>query len=538
MQIIFKQIPQKAKLLAIGNLYRPNIHGSQWKIGSTIRLEDGSDKDISLGIEALCLLGIGRKFVQRDDKPYETMTFSRPITLPPVESWLERPLGLCGRMPKKYCHVPEVANQKCFVFESDGWIVWLPKFELARKLFFHTNKLASAACVPNGLEMLFNVEEDEESGETRISTMPKTGISAKLIAQGGYRNLFSWLLLNPGIKKSYESIWQCLNRESKVTPGYSRWQFNFEPPYEIGGVSIDVIGPYDRESNELLVWEIASIPKLPNSVSNKVQFFHPSIKRPVTNERGPGGKRLRKNDGIEVDLEEESDEDKQHDLIQLPLEGLGYSHPIEARLGYSGESKGRTGKKSLVVSDGDAESTDTSLGEDVTGGTGTPGDIDQLDDGDNPTQEQRDRFLLFIEIIKRVSDYPSIHFEGMKIAPLPKVNRCTLHALNDGTPRHYMLAKLIIDDGRVRYALEIDTSDRDSLSTKVFEIKAGVSHKDCIEKILLMVVKKSIHWPDKSFFNKYTLMNSEVAHPRSGNNQFSEEQLEKWKHRLLKELEK
>ncbi|WP_345848925.1 Tn7-like element transposition protein TnsE [Shewanella algae] len=536
MQTIFKQIPQNAKLQSIGNLYRPNTPGSQWKIGSRFKLEDGSERDISFGIEALCILGMGRKFVQGDGKPYETMAFSRPYTLPAVEAWLERPLGECGRISKKLSQIPEVANQKCFVFESDGWTVWLPKFELARKLFFHTNKLASAAHVPNGLEMLFNVEEDEESGETRISTPAKTGIPAKLIAQGGYRDLFTWLLLNPGIKKSYESIWRCINRESSATPGYTRWQFNFEPPEELEGASIEVVGPYDKDSREQLVWEIAAIPRLPNSVSEIARFFHPGIKRPVAGEGGSGGRGASNNGGIEVDLEEEADEDKSHELIQLPLEGLGYSQPIKAKLGYSGGSRGGTGKKTGEIPGGDRNPKDTSIGEDVTGGTGNPGDIDQLGDEEDTAAEQRDRFALFIEIIKRISKSNELQYEGMNIVPLPKVSRCRLHVFSDGTPRHYLLAKFILKDGSVRYALEIDTSDRDSLSTKVFGIGPGIKHSDALEKILGVMVRKSLHWPDKTFFNKYCTACAEVAHPRSADNVFSEEQMDSWMGRILEAL--
>lgn len=86
------------------------------------------------------------------------------------------------------------------------------------------------------------------------------------------------------------------------------------------------------------------------------------------------------------------------------------------------------------------------------------------------------------------------------------------------------------------YALEVDTSDRDSLSTKVFGIAHGIKHSDALEKILGVTVRKSLHWPDKTFFHKYCTACAELAHPRSADNVFSEEQMENWMSRILEAL--
>ena len=115
-------------------------------------------------------------------------------------------------------------------------------------------------------------------------------------------------------------------------------------------------------------------------------------------------------------------------------------------------------------------------------------------------------------------DYNKSGGAGKKRKPSDKKLGRRLHVFSDGTPRDYLLAKFRLKDGQVRYVLEVDTSDRESLSTKVFGVALGIKHTDALEKILGMTVKKSLHWPDKTFFNKYCVICAEVAHPRSANN--------------------
>ena len=58
--------------------------------------------------------------------------------------------------------IPEIAEQKCFSFEINGINYWLPKFELARKLFFHAGFIVRAAYQPHGLDLLFSIQKDED----------------------------------------------------------------------------------------------------------------------------------------------------------------------------------------------------------------------------------------------------------------------------------------------------------------------------------------------------------------------------------------
>lgn len=104
---------------------------------------------------------------------------------------------------------PEISGQRCLVFEVDGLTVWLPKFELARKMFFH------AAFIVRSLRTewlaivgLITGERDAVHIHTpwkhKLVSLPKIGL---------LHNHFSWLLLNQDVRRSFESIWQSPNQQ-------------------------------------------------------------------------------------------------------------------------------------------------------------------------------------------------------------------------------------------------------------------------------------------------------------------------------------
>ena len=277
----FKQIPKDAKLLALGNFFRSDNVTSFWRLATSFRNKQQAIDNIKLNIETACILGVGREFVQEENFPYTSMKFTRDIILPDINTWVELPLGRCPRLSNELANIPEVAAQKCFVFEFAGSKVWLPKFELARKLFFHTGFLARAAFTPNGLAQLFTVIKDEEKGATYIKTQSSTGVPAKYIRHQDYRQFFTWLMLNPEAKESFETIWGYLCNEQVRTNSYWRWQFNFNPPSFLTGLKITARGPFNKETGEMLVWELAALHNLPNQAKGEVEFFHPKIKKPV-----------------------------------------------------------------------------------------------------------------------------------------------------------------------------------------------------------------------------------------------------------------
>lgn len=178
-----------------------------------------------------CVLAVGREFPGEEGAPYRSSGFKKAVVLPPIDSWRERQLGDCPRLARRLAANPEISGQRCFVFEVDGLTVWLPKFELARKLFFHAAFIVRAAFEPNGLDMAFTIYKEGDA--VHIHTPTKTGAPSQLLKIKGYRDHFSWLLLNQDVKRSFESIWQSLNQEQERTSqesAYARWKFDFMAP--------------------------------------------------------------------------------------------------------------------------------------------------------------------------------------------------------------------------------------------------------------------------------------------------------------------
>ncbi len=508
-KIFFRQIPKGAKVLAIGNIFRSKNPGSFWRVASLLEVNDQVQSK-TFNPELACLLGVGRVFIQEENEPYVSKGYRQTLSLPDIDSWQERPLGECHRLARPLARMPEVAHQKCFVFEVAGITYWLPKFELARKLFFHAGFLSRAAFEPNGLDMLFTVTREE--GVIHINTPAKTGAPARILQNEAYRNHLSWLLLDPEVKRSFESIWQCLN-EAKPDDksGYLRRQFDFHPPSCVSGVEIVALGPLDWESKEMLVWEIKALKGLKWMCFQEVQFHHPALKLSVSGELGGARPPSSNSDSIELDGERDTNEDKTRQLLDLPPEAFSFQGHCRTRAVYQGQRGSRLGQKQegeLLPGDG----AHLGLCDDVTGGELAPAELQQLDD---PAEQQSypNRFESLKEIIKEIAKQPDIELLAMVVKPLPHVPRRGHHLMEDGTPRCYLVAHFRLSSGQERFLLEVDTSDnKKRLSTRIVRMMPGVDAAQAITQILKDTVQASLRWPMS--IQKFCDGNEPVHHPK------------------------
>lgn len=517
-RILFRQIPKNAKLLAVGNFFRANSSGASWHLASIFSQKNEVEQR-QFGLEMSCILGVGREFVAEDDVPYRAHGFQKKLKLPPIAEWREKPLGECPRLAKRLARNPEVASQRCFVFEADGITFWLPKFELARKLFFHASFLARSAFEPSGLDMIFSVQRDKDA--IHIHTPAKTGVPARLLQMESYRDLFSWLLLSDGVKQSFESIWRCLNQEQFSSGGrYTRWRFNFEPPATISGVSMEVLGPLDRDSKEMLVWEIKTLQGLELNCFQPILLHHPALKLSVSGDRG--GTRnpsSSSNDDIILDTEEDTNEDKDRQLLDLPMEGLSFRGQRNIRAVYQGQRVSRFGQK-LEGEDLPGHGSLLGLCDDVAGGHIPPAELQQLE---GQQEEQlvveelpNNRFeILKGIIINQIANEPDIDLLELEVKPLPQVLRRSYHQMDDGSPRCYLKANFRLKNGQEKYLLEVDTSDnKKRLSTRIVRMKPGVNSSQAIVQILKDTVQGSLRWPMS--IGVYCCNNDAIHHPKDG----------------------
>ena len=105
---------------------------------------------------------------------------------------------------------------------------------------------------------------------------------------------------------------------------------------------------------EMLIWEISTLQGLDaGSSEQEIYFHHPSLKLPVRGTgEGRGGSRAQGTDDIEVDTDQESDEAKERQSIELPMEDIVFSNSATTKLAYNGKPlhgkiKARYGTKFL-----------------------------------------------------------------------------------------------------------------------------------------------------------------------------------------------
>jgi hypothetical protein len=509
---LIKKIPVNARLVGLGNQFRRDVPSDFWHFSAYFNKDDGTSHNDNFDLEAMCLMGLGRTFTQ-DEHLFTSGGYRKALKLPPVAQWQEARLSSFQRLSKKLSGTKEVANQRCFLFQSDGLKVWLPKLELARKLFFHAGFLVRAAYQPNALDLMFNVKSWEFDSTYLIETLDANGAPVEFIRQPVYRSFLSWLLLNKDIRQSFNSIWQCLNQEQFIANGYCRWAFNFIPPTGLSDLDMDVHGVFNEEKNELLVWEINSIKVLPNTVLGETLFSHPKLKNHVRTPGSKGGSfGGQGGDNLLIDTELEPSTDTTKILLDLLSEGLQISHPIQTKVKYAGEISSGNGKPNQ--GDDDSGTTQQVVGtkDDVEGGQGKAADFDALQESDNDTERFRDRFKVFIDLIKQLANEPDLELISLIVKPLPEVKRCHLHLMADGTERCYLLAKLMVGK-QVRYVLEVDTSDgKRRISTKMFNVNSPMQEQELISNILVLLLKNSLRWPVTIFKNHMTGVKS-VKHP-------------------------
>ena len=530
---IFRRIPQHAKLIALGNQFRRDDPSSFWRFSTFFSGLDRLEYSENFDLEALCVMGLGRKFMQNTEHLYESSGFHQTLTFPALEQWQDALLGDCPRLSKRLAAKIEVANQKCFVFTAGKVTVWLPKLELARKLFFHAGFMVRAAYLPNGLDNLFQISVANDKFSYEVFTPIQTGVPIAFLKQSAYREFFSWLLVNKDIRNSFESIWQKLNAEQVIKNGYCRWVFNFNPPSSIVGVEARCRGIYDHDEQEMLVWEIASLSGLPYNNPHTVIFSHPQLKQPIKNGGHPGsGSGGHFLTAIEINTEDEPSSGNERVRIELPSESLSFAQEIKTKINYQGQRGSLGGKR---VGDGlSDEQAPKNLGvkDDAIDGNGLAGDFEQLGKYDeNITSRYAERFTVLIAVINQLSQDQSLSYLGTKIETLPVVKRCSYHRMKDGNPRCYLLAKFKRADGNLRYILDIDTSDGvRSISTQI--LHSCPDFYELLDKTLILTLRRSLNWNIAK-----PLKFAAVKHPElSINEDLKTKRIESWGSRLLSSL--
>lgn len=508
-----KKIPINAKLVGLGNCFRREQPSDFWHFSAYFAQQNAELLTENFDLEALCVMGLGRTFVQ-NEQLYTPGGYRKSFQLPPVEQWQEARLGSFSRLAKKLSVNREITNQRCFLFQSDDLKVWLPKVELARRLFFHAGFLVRAAYQPNSLDLMFNVSP-KPYGAYEIDTLDANGAPVDFIRQPVYRAYLSWLLLNPDVRQSFNSIWQCLNQEQHIANGNCRWVFNFIPPSGLSGLTVDAAGIFNEDKNELLVWEVNTVHGLPNTVFGAVTFSHPKLKEQVRSQgSGVGQSGGSGSRDLLIDTELEPSLNTNRILLDLLSGGLNIKDPIPTKVKYAGELHSGVGRRGSEADEAETSPQTVGTKDDVIGGCGKGAEFDGLPEQDDDTERFKDKFSVFIEIIHQIANEPGIELLSLVVKPLPEVRRCHLHLMADGSERCYLLAKFLVR-GQIRYVLEVDTSDnKRQLSTRLFSLKEGVLEYYFFQNLLFSLLKSSLRWTESLFITQAKKA-ERVMHPAS-----------------------
>ena len=425
-------------------------------------------------------------------------------------------------------------------------IVHLPQLELARALFFHNAYFARNALSQNFLSLEFDVQRVSEN-HVLITELSPSSFPLSQYNHPGMRNLLAWILTNPEIRRSYESIAAYCFNEKIQGKNKEWWYFNFDSP-SLANVEITVKAYYSKKLDQIYINEIVEIKGLESNLPKKIDFSSPRFtQNKSTSSTGKSGtySNLQEPESPEIDDSQEANSDRK--ILTLPSSPvlLSFSDPVLTRKIYNKKRANNTSLPSQEeeIQDYDAVGTD----EATRVGTIGRGEFEGLEDESNNLDLLMDRFEAFRFMIERFIEQNNIKVTTSKIYNLPRLQRSKLHMTLDGNKRSLMIYRLdkLFDHNFIIF--EIDVTDNvKKLSTLVLCLKDMKEFDETsIETMMKKIMQRSLRWPTLKYFADYGSAKT-LHHPKNLNelNESSHE-FELWVERfdkiikgLLQKLEK
>ena len=425
-------------------------------------------------------------------------------------------------------------------------IVHLPQLELARALFFHNAYFARNALSQNFLSLEFDVQRVSEN-HVLITELSPSSFPLSQYNHPGMRNLLAWILTNPEIRRSYESIAAYCFNEKIQGKNKEWWYFNFDPP-SLANEEITVKAYYSKKLDQIYINEIVEIKGLESNLPKKIDFSSPRFtQNKSTSSTGKSGtySNLQEPESPEIDDSQEANSDRK--ILTLPSSPvlLSFSDPVLTRKIYNKKRANNTSLPSQEeeIQDYDAVGTD----EATRVGTIGRGEFEGLEDESNNLDLLMDRFEAFRFMIERFIEQNNIKVTTSKIYNLPRLQRSKLHMTLDGNKRSLMIYRLdkLFDHNFIIF--EIDVTDNvKKLSTLVLCLKDMKEFDETsIETMMKKIMQRSLRWPTLKYFADYGSAKT-LHHPKNLNelNESSHE-FELWVERfdkiikgLLQKLEK
>ena len=414
-------------------------------------------------------------------------------------------------------------------------ICCIPKFELARVLFFYNEYLATASLEERVLSADFYTSFIDE--RHIIEVLPHCSLTAQDFKDDVLRSHLAWLLLNNEVRQSYESIRKNLKDKVRSKNNYENWVLNFTPP-PLKNIKIKARF-YKNQNGVYRVDEILSISNLISNIGPNVDFVgedfvdnRQSI-NPLANEIK--AKPQNKDNSHTIDDAQEADVDRSKQTIMTPQVALQFQDPIKTSIDY-GKVNSHNGPKIADEEgiDDEPKTTIVATDEATIFGNVPKGDFQNIQDNSDHTINNAKDFQAIIRLLEYFKAKHSINDLAIQYHELFKVKGFRRHTTKDGRLRNMM-------EARFQYAnqnfsiFEVYTEDINTrLSTLIVKVDSYDQLERKMYRFMTNIVKSSISWKDAAaLFSNYETLNHPIGFYEK---EFDERMLQKWLNGLESKL--
>ncbi len=520
-------VPSDAHLTNIGSLSRKSGYDS-WLINVNYNTSTG-EKDWK-GIKfsnapALCR---GRMYSNEYDGSKKGSVFE--FTIDDLENWSD-----IEYFHAKYFESPAPITLSTVGARNVSAVCHIPKFELARVLFFYNTYLASSALQDKALNLDFKTSFTDKHHVIEVKT--HCPLTQKDFKDDVLRSHLAWLLLNDEMRQSYDSIRKSLIDEVESNNNYENWVFNFTPP-PLKNIKIKARF-YKNQNGVYRVDEILSIGNLISNVGPNVDFIG---ERFVDNKQSinPSANEIKvkpqnSDNSHIIDDSSDADIDKSKQTIDAYQVALQFQDPIKTSIDYQ-KIRSRKGPK-LVDEEGiddEPKTTVVATDEATVFGDIPKGDFQNIKDTSDQTVNNAKDFEAITHLLERFRAKYSNDGLALQYHELPKVKHCRRHKTKDGRPRIMMEARFQYASQRFSI-FEVYTADIDKLlSTLIVKVDSYDQLERKMSEFMTSIIKGSISWTDAApLLGDYETLN----HPTGFyEKEFDERMLQKWLSGLQKKI--
>lgn len=520
-------LPSDALLTNIGSLSRGDGYKDWLVTVNYIKSRNESDwKSIKFSnAPALCR---GRMYSNGSDGSRKGPVFE--FTIDDLKDWCN-----FDYFHAKYLESPAPITLSPVSAHNTSAICRIPKFELARVLFFYNSYLATSALENKALDVDFKTNIIKKN--SIIEVLPYCPLKPKDFKDDVLRSHLAWLLFNEEVRQSYDSIYWHLMQETTHNGDYKNWVFNFTPPPL---KNIKIKARFHIGQNDMYrVDEILSITNLISDVGSDVDFIgeHFVDNRQSINPLATEVTVKPKNNDNShiIDDASDADIDRSKQTIMTPQVALQFQDPIKTSIDYK-KIRSRKGPKLVDEPDNDGEPRTTVVATDEAT---VVGDVPQADyqnvqDNSDDVVNNAQNFEAIIRLLERFKVKHSVNDLALQYHVLPRVKGFRRHRIEGGLPRTMMEARFQYAN-QIFSIFEVYTADINKrLSTLIIKVDSYDQLERKIPEFMKSIVKGSISWTDAApLLGNYETLNHPIGFYEK---EFDERMLQKWLNGLEKEI--